>query len=278
MVVIKRILILTLWLTSHNVYSQNFLDSSTYIIDTNLVDIKVDKLNNIWLFYPNIIIRSSQDKAYNDTLNLDYSYDKYAVDLAFPLKNLIYNKPKNILEVYNSRWGKLSTLSLDKIDLFQPSFVQFSADENYWILDQSSNNFQKINETGVIKMVKKNPFVYNYKFYFPTILIDFKHYLVAFDKDFGLFVTDNFGSLTQALMLDSISSIHRFQDKLLIEKSYKLEEMVYNEIERNLKFTGRFIVLNSKLISIQIINKKALILLENKRLYTIDNYEKLFRK
>lgn len=278
MIVIKKILILVLSLTSFNLSAQNFLDTVIYTIDSNLVDIKVDKLGNIWKFYPENIIRTSQDNAYNDTLNFDYSIEDIVVDLTFPLKNLFYNRSKNLVEIYNSRWGIMSTLKLDKINIFQPSLVQFSSDENYWILDKSSNNFLKINETGVQKRANRNPFYVNKNYYYPTKLIDFKYFLVTMDKNYGLFVTDNYGSLSQTIKIDSIIAIHRFSDILFIEKNNRLEEYKYNEIEKKIIKTGRYLSLDSKIISIQALNKQALIFKENKRLFKIDNFEKLFQK
>jgi hypothetical protein len=118
----KLILILTLTSFVRVFQAQSFLDSFTLKFDSALVDLKVDKLNNQWFIYNNKIIRSSNEKAYNDTL-LNQNNAQLHLDLNTPLKNLFYYRNKNSVEVKNSRWGTISSFRLDALILVAMHFT-----------------------------------------------------------------------------------------------------------------------------------------------------------
>jgi hypothetical protein len=279
MVQIKRITILTLWLLSHNLVAQSSsLDSISFYTDSSLLDFKVDKLNNSWYFYPNFIVRTSLDKAYNDTVFIPYQKEKIQIDLAFSFKNLVYNRQRNYIELLNSRWGVLSKIQLDKINIFQPSLVNFSADENYWILDKESNQLLKINESGVIKYQIKNPFFQENKYYFPTELTEYGSFSIAIDTHFGLFILSNYGQLIQAIPIDSFTSFFAIHDRYYIQSNKFLAEYSYDFKVNKLMSTGRNTILKSKIISIATQNKNAVIFTENNRIYQVKNIEMLFKR
>ena len=60
--VVKRIIsILILTHVSFSFFSQSIFDSLTYSVDSALLDLKVDKLNNKWYIYDHKIVRSSAE-------------------------------------------------------------------------------------------------------------------------------------------------------------------------------------------------------------------------
>jgi hypothetical protein len=270
-------MILTLWLLNYSLAAQSYLDSIPYTTDSALIDFKVDKLSNSWYFYPDFIVRTSQDKAYNDTLFTPYLKDKIQIDLAFSFKNLVYNRQRNFIELLNSRWGILSKIYLDKINIYQPSLVNFSADENYWILDKESNLLLKINESGVVKSQVKNPFILNRKYYFPTSLTEYGSFSIAVDTNFGVFALSNYGQLIHALPIDSFISIYTIQDKFYIQSLGILAEYNYDFTLNKLVSSGRKMKLKSRIKSIAIQNKNAFIFTENKRMYKLNNLNSLFQ-
>mgnify|MGYP007011026582 CR=1 FL=1 len=271
-------MILILTFVSHSFYSQSSLDSFPYTIDSNILDLRVDRLQNVWQIYPNYILRKSQDKAYQDTFNYRFNPDNNAIDLKFTLKNLFFNKQSNSIELLNSRWGVLSTLKLDKIEIYQPCLVKFSSDENFWVLDMSSNNLFKVNENGIKKYIRKNPFKIGNKFFFPTNLIDNKSYIVALDTSYGLFVIDDYGNLSQHIWLASANAIFPYGENIILVNDSSMGMYAYDTKDRQLKLMGKNISITSKIKSIVELNENALILNENKRIYKIENLSKLFLK
>lgn len=269
--------ILTLILPLISGRAQSIIDSLPYTLDTSLTAIEVDKLQNTWYFYPNYILRKSNDVAYNDTLFLPIQKEKIQFDLSFSFKNLVFNPSRNTIELLNSRWGSLSKIHLDKLNILQPSLANFSADENYWVLDRESNQLFKINESGIIKSQIQNPFI-SKKNYFPTYLTDNGSEIIALDTSFGLFILTSYGQLKQAIPIESIYSFYKIENKIYIQTPQKLSEYSLESPESMLKKTGMSLDLGFKLKSIAIQKKNAIIFFENNRIYKIDKFQSLFRR
>lgn len=276
MIPTRKIAILLLLFLRFTNYAQNSLDSSLFSIDSALVDLRVDKLNNLWYIYPNQIVRLSEDKAFSDTFNFNYSKERYTIDLKFPLKNLFYNKQKNSIELLNSRWGTMTTLKLDKVEIYQPSLVKFSSDENFWVLDITSNFLYKINEMGIKKYVKKNPFIVKNRYYFPTDLFDFKSYIIAFDINYGLFIIDDYGNLFQSIEIKSPKSFLVLKEDVYVQTNDSIIEYKFETKSKTLKYTNHYPIHPSPIISVSTLNENALIFFKNKRIYKLKNFNQLF--
>ncbi len=271
----RAILILILTLLVKSYYCQTFLDTLTYTLDTTLLDLKVDKLNNKWLIYENRIIRISPEKSYNDTLD-NLNLRQLSLDLNTPLKNLFYLRNKNTIEIKNSRWGVVSNIKLDPLHIFEPAFVKFTADKMIWILDVSENMLHKLNENGVKISQKRNPFKVNGQFYFPTEVIQIKNFTLALDTSYGIFILDDYGNLVQYKKMGSCQGIFEFKGNAYLSKqNYLIQFQTRPSGEIDLTKTKR-IEFSSPVISLQFFNENALILLKNKRIYELKNFENLF--
>ena len=186
--VAKRIIsILILTQVSFSFFSQSILDSLTYSVDSALIDLKVDKLNNKWYIYDHKIVRSSAEIAYNDTLNFQ-NIGNVQLDLQIPLKNLFFHRSSNTIEINNSRWGVLSKFRLDQLQIYQPTFVKFTLDKMILVLDVNNNSLYKINENGVKISQNLNPFRIGNQSYFPTQIIQLRNQSLALDTNYGLFI------------------------------------------------------------------------------------------
>lgn len=275
MAVKKAILILTLTSFVRVVQAQSVLDSLKFYSDSTLVDLKVDKLNNQWFIYDYKIIRKSNEKAYNDTLeNLHFAH--LSLDLNIPLKNLFHYKNTNSVEIKNSRWGVISNFKLDALQIYQPSFVNFSADKMIWILDISGNTLFKLNENGVKISQKPNPFKIENKFFYPTELIQIKNECIALDKTYGIFILDDYGNLIQHLKMDSTKKIYECKGKVYASQGKTLIQFqATSKMSIDLTLTKKLNFPNT-ILSLQTYNENALILFENKRIYELKNFESLF--
>ena len=275
---IKAITILILTLNSTLFFSQCTMDSFDYEVEPGLKYVEIDRLQNEWRFYDDKIIRKSEDKAYVDTFLLYDKFSTFSFDLRFPLKTLVYSFSKNRIDIKNSRWGTNASLSLDRIPFFQPALVQYSSDENFWILDKISNQMAKVNEVGMVKFSKMNPFRINNHSYQPTQLIDRKNYLVAMDSTFGLFVMDDYANLIQTLPIENLQSIFEYKGLLYIQKKDSMMEYRWNSENRQLVSTNRFLVLKSKLLSIAHGISQTILFTANHRIYRVRDMDCLFQK
>jgi hypothetical protein len=275
MAVRKAILILTLTLVVSQFQAQSFLDSINFVIDTNLINIKVDKLNNKWLIYENKIIRTSNEKAYNDTFE-NLNLHQLSLDLNVPLKNLFYSSKKNSVEIKNSRLGVISSFKLDALQIFQPSFVNFTADKMIWVLDISANLLHKLNENGVKISQKSNPFRINGRSFFPTELVQLKNSSILLDKKYGVFILDDYGNLSQSKKIDSTKHLFEFNGKVYLSKGKSLIQFQSNSLGEIDLTKEKHLNFDVPILSLQSFNENALILFEDKRIYELKNFESLF--
>jgi hypothetical protein len=271
----RAILILILTLLVKSYYCQTFLDTLIYSRDTTLLDLKVDKLNNKWLFFENRIIRVSPEKSYNDTLD-NLNLRQLSLDLNTPLKNLFYFRHKNTIEIKNSRWGVISNIKLDPLHIFEPAFVKFTVDKMIWVLDVSENILYKLNENGVKISQKRNPFKVNGQFYFPTEVVQIKNYTLAIDTSYGIFILDDYGNLVQSKKMGSCQGIFEYKGNAYLNKQnylFQFQTKHTGEIDMT---NPKRIEFSSPVISLQVFNENALILFRNKRIYELKNFENLF--
>ena len=273
----KRLIsIFILTLVSLSFYSQSLLDSLSYLTDTALLDIKVDKLNNKWYIYDHKIIRISAEKAYNDTLNFQNISDVY-LDIQNPLKNLFYHRSTNTIEINNSRWGVISKFRLDQIQIYQPAFVKFTLDKMILVLDISNNALFRINENGVKISQNANPFTIGNQSYFPTQIIQLKNHSLALDSHYGLFVINEYGSLIQQIKINSYQKIYEFKGKIYVTKGREILRYDINSKEEIDTSSIKKALLPYALLSFQNYKENALILFENKHIYELKNLDNLFK-
>lgn len=273
----KRIIsILILTHVSFSFYSQSILDSLPYFEDSALIDLKVDKLNNKWFIYDHKIIRSSAEIAYNDTFYFQNIGD-VQLDLQIPLKNLLYHRSANTIEINNSRWGIISKFRLDQLQIYQPAFVKFTLDKMIWILDISNNSLYKINENGVKISQNPNPFRVKNQPYFPTQVIQLRNQSLALDTNYGLFVINEYGSLIQHIQLISYKNIFEFKGHIYLTQDRGITRYEINKLEEVDNTSAKKAILPYSIKTIQTYNENALILFENKRIYELKTLDDLFK-
>lgn len=272
-----KTIILILILGQTSLVAQSLLDSFPYtFVDTQLIDLQVDKLNNTWYFYSNRIVRHSQDKAYIDTMNISNYENGWSIDIKFPLKVLLYNQNTNTIEIFNSRWGSMTKFKLDRVHIYQPSVVSFALDKTIWALDINDNKLYKVNETGVKVYERKNPFAIGNQFYFPTQIFEFENYTVGFDTSFGLIVLDLYGNLVQTIALDKVQKIFLLNNSLYILKENDLSCIRLNPEINKFQVLSKIISL-PPIISLSQSNENTLILAKDKKLYSVKNLDLLFK-
>lgn len=275
--VVKRIIsILILTHVSFSFFSQSIFDSLTYSVDSALLDLKVDKLNNKWYIYDHKIVRSSAEAAYNDTLYFQNIGD-VQLDLQIPLKNLFFHRSSNTIEINNSRWGVLSKFRLDQLQIYQPTFVKFTLDKMILVLDVSNNSLYKINENGVKISQNPNPFRIGNQSYFPTQIIQFRNQSLALDTNYGLFIINEYGNLIQHLPLKSYKYLFEHKGKIYLTQGRGITRYEMSALELVDNTSAKKAFLPYPIKSIQTYYENALILFENERIYEVKTLDSLFK-
>jgi len=275
--VVKRIIsILILTHVSFSFFSQSIFDSLTYSVDSALLDLKVDKLNNKWYIYDHKIVRSSAEAAYNDTLYFQNIGD-VQLDLQIPLKNLFFHRSSNTIEINNSRWGVLSKFRLDQLQIYQPTFVKFTLDKMILVLDVSNNSLYKINENGVKISQNPNPFRIGNQSYFPTQIIQFRNQSLALDTNYGLFIINEYGNLIQHLPLKSYKYLFEHKGKIYLTQGRGITRYEMSALELVDNTSAKKAFLPYPIKSIQTYYENALILFENERIYEVKILDSLFK-
>jgi hypothetical protein len=275
--VAKRIIsILILTHLSFSFFSQSILDSLNYSVDSALLNLKVDKLNNKWYIYEHKIVRSSSEIAYNDTLYFQNIGD-VQLDLQIPLKNLFFHKSSNTIEINNSRWGVLSKFRLDQLQIYQPTFVKFTLDKMILVLDVSNNSLYKINENGVKISQNPNPFKIGNQSYFPTQIIQLRNQSLALDTNYGLFIINEYGNLIQHIPLKSYKYLFEYKGNIYLTQGRGITRYEMSKLEEVDNTSAKKAFLPYPIKSIQTYNENALILFENKRIYELKTLDSLFK-
>ena len=273
----KRIIsILILTHVSFSFFSQSIFDSLTYSVDSALLDLKVDKLNNKWYIYDHKIVRSSAEAAYNDTLYFQNIGD-VQLDLQIPLKNLFFHRSSNTIEINNSRWGVLSKFRLDQLQIYQPTFVKFTLDKMILVLDVSNNSLYKINENGVKISQNPNPFRIGNQSYFPTQIIQLRNQSLALDTNYGLFIINEYGNLIQHLPLKSYKYLFEHKGKIYLTQGRGITRYEMSALELVDNTSAKKAFLPYPIKSIQTYYENALILFENERIYEVKILDSLFK-
>lgn len=256
-------------------YAQSAIDSLLIRkeIEPNLLDILTDASGNLWKIYPQKIRRVSDDFGYNDSFSSTLIDANTTIDAKFPLKTLLYHPSQNKINIINSRWGTLTELRLDFLNIHQPSAVHYAYDGTIMILDRYSNQFYKINENGTIKMTTPNPFVIGSNYYFPHKMIDYKLYSLAMDTAYGIFMIDNYGTYMAKYKISNAKIISSDRKLYILENS-RLFRLYINQ-DKVMSRSRKWIPMMRTIESI-VKYKGETILRESNTLYYYRDFDKLF--
>lgn len=224
----KTIGISILIFISINSFSQSILDSNFYILDSNILDYRIDDLGQHWSIYDKMFIVNREQNQRRDTFILSSNTSNLSIDISIPLKVLIYNKSRNSIEIYNSRWGLVSNFKLDQIEIYQPSLVKYANDKTILVLNRSDNKLYKTNENGVVRQVSLNPFKIQNQYYFPSQLIELNNSYLALDTSVGLFLIDDYGSLVHSWLDSNLKSIYSIHGKIYAIANHQIFQYKLN--------------------------------------------------
>jgi hypothetical protein len=196
-----KIPILALLLTAQSVYAQNDSVALLRRFRSNVVQLAVDNLDNLY-----IIDAADGLKKYNAHGNPVGAYNGvkrfgklHALDVANPLKLLLFYKDFSTVVVLDRMLTLRATLDLRKTNIIQTSAVGLSYDGAIWLFDAYENKLKKVDEQGTVSLETpdfRNVFAESIQ---PQQIIDQNGTVYLYDSANGLFLFDYYGSFKKKL-------------------------------------------------------------------------------
>lgn len=193
-----------LLLSFHGASAQN--DTSFYLsktIEGDIADFTVDNTGNIYL-----LNKSNQLKKLSpngDSLavyNAANTYgDIYFVDVANPLKILVYYKDFATIVEVDRFLNILNTIDLRNLGIFQVRAIGLAYDNNIWIYDELDAKLKRIGDDG--SLIDQTT---DFRQLFDSVpdfsvIIDQSGLVYLYDITKGVYIFDHYGSLKSKVSL-----------------------------------------------------------------------------
>src|SRR5215212_7805346 len=208
-----------------------------------IADAAIDNLDNVY-----ILTTTDQLKKYNASGDSVAVYNNvrkfgkvYSIDVANPLKILLYYKDFSSIVVLDRLLATRSTIDLRRKNILQVAAIGQSYDNNIWVFDAYDNKLKKIDDEGNI-LLETPDFrqVFNVVFT-PQQIIDLNNQLYLYDAVNGLLVFDHYGTYKRKIPVHGWSNVS-ITDKYILGisneslQSYNVSTLIQSEQ----KFPGNF--------------------------------------
>src|SRR5215216_5182065 len=131
------------------------VDTTFQLVQTfpgEIADAAVDNLENVY-----ILTTTDQLKKYNASGDSVAVYNNvrkfgkvYSIDVANPLKILLYYKDFSSIVVLDRLLATRSTIDLRRKNILQVAAIGQSYDNNIWVFDAYDNKLKKIDDEGTV--------------------------------------------------------------------------------------------------------------------------------
>jgi hypothetical protein len=208
-------------------------------IKGNVVDFTVDNLDNVYVLSSN-----DQLKKYNsngDSVAVFNNVKKFGktfiIDASNPLKVLLYYKDFSTIVILDRLMNQQSVIELRKQNIFRPSVVALSYDNNIWLFDEGNGKLKKIDDNGKIlletadfrQLFDASPNL--------TTINDQEGLVYLYDPQLSVFVFDYYGALKNKILINrwnnfkvvekfiygtNSDTLHRYNINTFIYDDYKI--------------------------------------------------------
>lgn len=165
----------------------------------------------------------------------------YSIDVTNPLKPLLFYKDFSSVVILDRLLANRTTVDLRRYNIFQPSAIALSYDNNIWVFDAYDNKLRKIDETGTIQLETSDFRQLFGKSIAPQKIINDNGLVYLADSAAGIFIFDNYGTFKKRLELKGWTNIEVHNGAVV--RLNEGEIIVYNPatfIEQSRKFPSRF--------------------------------------
>lgn len=221
-------------------------DTAFSLIKTYKGDITAASMDNLENLY--LVSSTGQVKKYGpkgDSIGVFNGIRNngklYSIDVTNPLKPLLFYKDFSSVMILDRFLAARTTVDLRKYNIFQPSAIALSYDNNIWVFDAYDNKLRKIDETGTVQLETSDFRQLFGTSIAPQKIINDNGLVYLADSAAGIFVFDNYGTFKKRLPLKGWTNIE-VRNGAVVRLSQG-EIIVYNPatlIEQSRKFPVRF--------------------------------------
>jgi hypothetical protein len=256
----KAFLILTLLIAAKASLSQG--DTLFKLVKTfpgQIADAAIDNLDNVY-----ILTETDQLKKYNATGDSIAVYNNvrrfgkvYSIDVANPLKVLLYYKDFASIVILDRLLSVRSTVDLRRKNILQVTAMGQSYDNNIWIFDAFDNKLKKIDEEGNILLETSDFRQALGQAITPQQIIDQNKQVYLYDPINGLYVFDRYGTFQRRIPVQGWSNVS-ITDKFILGisneglQAYNISSLLQSQQKFPGNFTPyyRYSISNNKLIAL----------------------------
>jgi hypothetical protein len=237
-------------------------DTSFRLLKTypgEIADAAIDNLENVY-----ILTATDQLKKYNSSgdsiavYNNVRKYGKvYSMDVANPLKVLLYYKDFSSIVVLDRLLAARSTIDLRRKNILQVAAIGQSYDNNIWVFDAYDNKLKKIDDEGTILLETPDFRQVFDQAFAPQQIVDQNNQVYLYDAAHGIFVFDHYGTYKRKIPVQGWTNVN-ITDKYILGISNESLQFynVSTLMQSQQKFPGnftpyyRYYISNNKLIAL----------------------------
>lgn len=176
---------------------------STRTIGNEIADFTVDNLGNLFILTKDNMLKKYNVKGdsvavYNDVKRFG---KVYSIDVANPLKVLLYYKDFGTIVVLDRFLSIRNTIDLRKQGIFQSKAIGQSYDNGIWVYDELEAKLKKLNDEGTVLDASVDLRIITDTAPSPTYITDQDRLVYLYDTTKGLIIFDYFGTLKNKVAL-----------------------------------------------------------------------------
>jgi hypothetical protein len=167
----------------------------------DIADVVMDNLDNLY-----VISSSGQVRKYNSNGDSAAIYNQvrnfgklHAIDVSNPLRPVLFYRDFSTVVILDRFLSQRNVIDLRKFNIYQPSAVALSYDNNIWVFDEFDNKLKKIDEQGNLMMSTADFRMLFNEDLRPARIINESGLVYLADTTRGIVVFDNYGSFKRKI-------------------------------------------------------------------------------
>ena len=195
---------------------------STYDITENIVDIKIDNLNNIY-----ILTKENKVVKYSDSFEKQYEYSNNligeikSIDATNPQKILCFIKDFNRILVLDNTLAEINKIDLSTSNYLDISAIARSNDNRIWLFDPINQVLVKVNDLLEVQYESNRLSDLNLGMIDPVCLKERENKVAMSDPEIGILIFDNFGQFLKLIPEKGVESFQMFGEYLFFSQNKK---------------------------------------------------------
>lgn len=205
-----------------------------YDIVENVVDVEVDKLNNIY-----ILTKENKVVKYTDSYIKQYEYSNNligeikSIDATNPQKILCFIKDFNRILVLDNTLSEINFIDLNTSDYLDVSVIARTNDNKIWLFDPINQVLVKVNDLVERQYESNRLSDLNLGTIDPVFLQERGNIVAMSDPNIGILIFDNFGQFLKLIPEKGIEELQIFGKYLFFTQGKKYYQYHINRYEKS---------------------------------------------